>query len=96
MWHVEFSKQAVKDAKRLKAAGLDRKAKSLIEVVRPDSFANPPAYESLVGNLSCHYSSRSSIQHRFVYRVVQGAVVVDGEASIWAGARASVHGTECR
>ena len=77
-------------------------------MVRPDLFANPPAYESLVGNLSCHYSRRSSIQHRFVYRVVQRAVVVDGEAcgglsgscrgdaSIWAGARASVHGTECR
>lgn len=54
-------------------------------MVRPDPFANPPAYESLVGNLSCHNSRRSSIQHRFVYRVVQGAVVVDGEASIWAG-----------
>ena len=38
-------------------------------MVRTDPFANPPAYESLVGNLSCHYSRRSSIQHRFVYRV---------------------------
>ena len=79
MWHVEFSKQAAKDAKKLKAAGLDRKAKSLIEVVRSDPFANPPAYESLVGNLSGYYSRRISIQHRFVYQVVQGTVVVDGE-----------------
>ena len=80
MWHVEFSKQAAKDAKKLKAAGLDRKAKSLIEVVKSDPFANPPAHESLVGNLSGYYSRRISIQHRFVYQVVQGAVVVDGEA----------------
>lgn len=79
MWHVEFSRQAAKDAKKLKAAGLDRKAKSLIEVVRSDPFANPPAYESLVGNLFGYYSRRISIQHRFVYQVVQGAVVVDGE-----------------
>ena len=79
MWHVEFSKHAAKDAKKLKAAGLDGKAKSLIEVVRSDPFANPPAYESLVGNLSCHYSRRSSIQHRFVYQASRGSVKIDGK-----------------
>lgn len=80
MWKVMFAKQAMKDAKKLKAAGLDKKAKSLVEVVRTDPFAKPPAYESLVGNLSGYYSRRISIQHRFVYQVSQGAVVIDGEA----------------
>jgi len=28
MWYVEFTRQAAKDAKRLKAAGLDEKAKA--------------------------------------------------------------------
>ena len=65
--HIEFAKRAVKDAKRLKAAGLDRKVKTLIEVVRADPFAKPPAYEPLVSNLSGYYSRRISIQHRFVY-----------------------------
>ena len=79
MWRVEFAKQAAKDAKKLKAAGLDKKAKSLIEVVKADPFANPPAYESLVGNLSGYYSRRISIQHRFVYQVSQGSVEIGGE-----------------
>ena len=80
MWKVMFTKQAAKDAKKLKAAGLDKKAKSLVEVVKADPFAKPPAYEPLVGNLAGYYSRRISIQHRFVYQVSQGAVVIDGEA----------------
>lgn len=32
MWRLEFTGQAAKDAKKLKAAGLDKKAKSLINV----------------------------------------------------------------
>ena len=34
MWKVVFTKQAAKNAKKLKAAGLDGKAKKLIDVVR--------------------------------------------------------------
>lgn len=34
MWKVVFTKQAAKDAKKLKATGLDGKAKKLIDVVR--------------------------------------------------------------
>ena len=79
MWHVEFTKQAAKDAKKLKAAGLDGKAKALVEVVRADPFAKPPAYEPLVGNLSGYYSRRISIQHRFVYKVEREPVGMDGE-----------------
>ena len=80
MWKVVFTKQAAKDAKKLKAAGLDKKAKSLVEVVRSNPFATPPAYESLVGNLSGYYSRRISIQHRFVYMVERGAVEADGKS----------------
>ena len=78
MWKVVFTRQAAKDAKRLKAAGLDKKAKALIEVVKRDPFAKPPAYEPLVGNLSGYYSHRINIQHRFVYMVDRGAVEMDG------------------
>lgn len=69
MWDVVFTKQAAKDAKKLKAAGLDKKARKLIEVIKADPFATPPAYEPLVGNLAGLYSRRINLQHRLVYEV---------------------------
>lgn len=69
MWRVVFTKQAAKDAKNLKAAGLEGKAKRLVEVVRADPFGTPPAYEGLVGSLAGLYSRRISIWHRLVYSV---------------------------
>lgn len=41
MWKVVFTKQAAKDAKKLKAAGLDGKAKKLIAVVRITLLQTP-------------------------------------------------------
>lgn len=79
MWRVVFTKQAAKDAKKLKAAGLDKKAKELVGVVKRNPFTNPPAYEALVGNLSGLYSRRISLQHRFVYQVLQESQEIDGE-----------------
>lgn len=78
MWEVLFTKQAAKDAKKLKGAGLDKKAKLLIEVVKADPFANPPSYEALVGNLAGLYSRRINLQHRFVYQVIQRECEKDG------------------
>ncbi|WP_281694495.1 type II toxin-antitoxin system YoeB family toxin [Collinsella tanakaei] len=72
MWDVVFTKQAVKDAKNLKAAGLDAKAKHLIEVVRKDPFGQPPSYKALVGNLAGLYS------RRLVYEVAREAHVKEG------------------
>lgn len=79
MWHIVFTKQAAKDAKKLKAAGLEKKAKQLIEVVRADPFATPPAFEGLVGSLEGLYSRRISLQHRFVYTVYATPTTVDSE-----------------
>ena len=64
-----FTKQAAKDARKLKAAGLDKKAKALVEVLKRDPFQEAPAYEALVGNLSGLYSRRINLQHRLVYQV---------------------------
>lgn len=61
MWRAVLAKQAVKDAEKLKGAGLEAKARRLIEVIETDPFAAPPAYESLVGNLSGLYSRRISL-----------------------------------
>lgn len=70
MYRVFYTKQAQKDIKKIKAAGLQPKAKNLIEVIKENPFQNPPPYEALVGNLSGYYSRRINIQHRLVYEVI--------------------------
>ena len=78
MYHIVYEKQAVKDIKNLKSAGLDKKARDLIDIIRGNPFQIPPAYEGLVGNLQGFYSRRINIQHRLVYQVYQEMVTVDG------------------
>ncbi|MEA1919347.1 MAG: Txe/YoeB family addiction module toxin [Campylobacterota bacterium] len=68
-YKILYSKLALKDAKKLTSANLDKKAKELIEIIKKDPFENPPPYEKLVGNLSGSYSRRINIQHRVVYEV---------------------------
>lgn len=78
MYRIVYEKQAVKDIKNLKSAGLDKKAKELIEIVRKDPFQTPPAYEGLVGNLSGYCSRRINIQQRLVYQVYDEPIEIDG------------------
>ena len=80
MWRVVFTKQAAKDAKKLKSAGLDGKAKHLVGIVRENPFETPPIYEGLVGSLAGLYSRRISIQHRFVYSVDATPLTEEGVA----------------
>ena len=68
-WTVVFAKHAVKDARKIAAAGLKEKAQSLLDVLRHDPFQNPPPFEKLVGDLEGAYSRRINIQHRLVYEV---------------------------
>lgn len=77
MYRVVFTKQAAKDAKKLKAAGLDAKAKELVGIVSADPFAYPPAFEPLVGSLAGMYSRRINRQHRLVYEVIDEPVEHD-------------------
>ena len=69
MYKVYFTKQALKDLKNIKQAGLDFKVKKLIDVLKEDPFANPPRYEKLVDNLQGFYSRRINLKHRLVYKV---------------------------
>ena len=68
-WQVVYAKAAVKDARKLAAAGLKEKAQAQIEVLANDQFRNPPPFEKLVGDLEGAYSRRINIQHRLVYEV---------------------------
>lgn len=69
MWVVLFTKNAEKDKPKLKAAGLEKKAKSLLILLSENPFQAPPSYEKLVGDLNGYYSRKINIQHRLVYRV---------------------------
>jgi toxin YoeB len=68
-WQLVYSKQALKDAKKLKAAGLRPKAEALLAVLAADPFQNPPPFEILVGDLAGAYSRRINIHNRLVYEV---------------------------
>ena len=68
-WALVYSKQALKDAKRLKSAGLRPRAEQLLEVLKTDPLQNPPAFEKLVGDLAGAYSRRINIHNRLVYEV---------------------------
>ena len=49
-WNLIYSKYAIKDAKKLSAAGLKDKAQTLLGILEIDPLQNPPPYEKLVGD----------------------------------------------
>jgi toxin YoeB len=75
-WQVVFAKHALKDAKKLSAAGLRGKTQNLLEALAHDPFQNPPPYEKLIGDLEGACSRRINIQHRMVYEVFKKERVV--------------------
>ena len=68
-WSLVYSKYAIKDAKKISAAGLKEKAQILLDLLAVDPLQNPPPYEKLVGDLKGAYSRRINIQHRLVYEI---------------------------
>ena len=68
-WDLVYYSYALKDAKKLSAAGLRDKAQALLDILEIDPVQNPPPYEKLVGDLKGAYSRRINIQHRLVYEI---------------------------
>lgn len=66
-WKIEFSRHALKDARKLKASNLDKKVKELIAIIKKNPYS--PPYEKLSGNLQGYYFRRINIQHRLVYAI---------------------------
>ena len=69
MYEIVYTKIAVKDIPKLKAAKLDEKAKALIALIKENPYQTPPSYEKLVGDMQGLYSRRINVQHRLVYTV---------------------------
>ena len=71
----KFTKNAEKDKKLLKSAGLEEKVKKLLNLIANNPFQMPPSYEKLVGDLDGYYSRRINLQHRLVYKEINAVVV---------------------
>lgn len=71
MYKIVYTKTAVKDIPKLKAAHLDLRVKALIDLIRANPFQTPPSFEKLVGDLKGLFSRRINIQHRLVYQVIE-------------------------
>jgi len=76
LWRLVYTRQALKDAKKLSASSLRDKAEELLEILREDPFRNPPGFEKLVGDLAGAYSRRINIQHRLVYQLLEEERIV--------------------
>ena len=75
-WELRYTRQAQKDAKKILASGLKKKAQALLDLIKEDPYQNPPPYEKLVGDLSGAYSRRINLQHRLVYQIYEKEHVI--------------------
>lgn len=75
-WTLVFTKQAIKDAKKLASSGLKPKAQCLLDILKKNPYCTPPRYEKPLGDLSGAYSRRINIQHRIVYQILDDIKVV--------------------
>lgn len=68
-WKIVYTKQAQKDANKLKSVGLKEKALEILKILEENPYQNSPKYEKLTGDLIVAYSRRINIQHRIIYQV---------------------------
>jgi len=70
-WKIVYTKQALKDAKKIKSAGLKTRAEKILNTLEKNPYQAPPSFEKLVGDLAGAYSRRINIKHRLVYQVYE-------------------------
>lgn len=75
-YRIVYTKQAQKDAKKLKNSSLAPKAKKLLVLLQEDPFRSPPPFEKLLGDMEGAYSRRRTMQHRLVYQVLKKERIV--------------------
>lgn len=75
-YKLVFTKQAQKDAKKIKQAWLKDKTINLLSIIENDPFKNPPPYEKLLWDLRWAYSRRINIKHRIIYEVLENELTV--------------------
>ena len=75
-WRLFYTKEALKDAKKIAASGLKPKTETIIQILRDNPYQNPPPFEKLAGDLAGAYSRRINIHHRLIYQVMKDEKVV--------------------
>jgi Txe/YoeB family toxin of toxin-antitoxin system len=75
-WTLVYTHQALKDAKKLAAAGLTDKALEFLEILEHNPYQTPPPFDKLVGDLAGACSRRINVQHRLVYQVLEKERIV--------------------
>jgi toxin YoeB len=76
IWQLRYTNQALKDAKKISAAGLRKKVEILLDILAENPYQQPPPFEKLVGDLEGAYSRRINIHHRLVYQVLKDVKTV--------------------
>ena len=71
MYSILLMSQAQKDAKKLGASGLKKKALQLIQLIQIDPYTFPPEFEYLKADMKGLISRRINKQHRLVYEVFE-------------------------
>ena len=71
MYSILLMSQAQKDAKKLGASGLKKKALQLIQLIQIEPYTFPPEFEYLKGDMKGLISRRINKQHRLVYEVFE-------------------------
>ena len=79
-WTIEFTRNALKDVKKLKAIHLEANVKDLLEILKQNPYE--PPYEKLSGNLKGYYSRRINIKHRLVYSIDEQTKTIK-VVSVW-------------
>jgi Txe/YoeB family toxin of toxin-antitoxin system len=76
MYQIVFTKQALRDAQKIKSSGLKSNAEKLLSIIAENPYQNPPPYEKLIGELQGCFSRRINIQHRLVYTIYENENVI--------------------
>ena len=81
-WTIKFSRNALKDAKKLRSAKLADNVNRLVEVLKQNPY-QPPFEKLSYGNLRGYYSRRINLQHRLVYSIDEENKIVR-VVSVWS------------
>ena len=76
MYKLYYTNRAKKDAQLIKASNLKSKVEELQNLIAQDSYAYPPEFEFLKGDLKGAISRRINKQHRLVYEVLEKELAI--------------------
>jgi Txe/YoeB family toxin of toxin-antitoxin system len=76
IWRIIYTKQALKDVKKISASGLRLQAERLLKILEENPYQNPPPFKKLVGDLEGAYSRRINVQHRLIYEILDEIKII--------------------